>query len=305
MAIPDFQSVMLPLLKFCADGQEHTNRQAIDALSQEFGLSEDEQKQLLPSGRQCIFDNRIAWARAHMKIANLIENTRRGVFRITERGKQVLNQSPSEINLRFLRQFPEYLAARDSHQANRKGNGTISASDDQEGKTPAEKLEEAYMTLRENLATELISQLKSSSPTFFEKVVVEVLVKMGYGGSRKDAGQAIGRSGDEGIDGIIKEDRLGLDIIYIQAKKWENTISRPEIQKFAGALQGKRARKGVFITTSDFSQSAHEFVSAIDSKIILIDGQQLAQLMIDFGVGVATDATYELKRLDSDYFTEN
>ena len=147
--------------------------------------------------------------------------------------------------------------------------------------------------------------MKSSSPNFFEKVVVEVLVKMGYGGSRKDAGQAIGRSGDEGIDGIIKEDRLGLDIIYIQAKRWENTVTRPEIQKFVGALQGKRARKGIFITTSDFSQNAHEYVSAIENKIILIDGQQLSQLMIDFGVGVATDAIYELKRLDSDYFTEN
>lgn len=305
MSIPDFQTIMLPLLKFCADGQEHTNRQAIDALSKEFGLTEEEQKQLLPSGQQCVFENRVAWARAHMKMAELVENTRRGVFRITKRGKEVLNQTPSEINLRFLRQFPEYIAARDRGQNTRENEEeNTSISDEHESKTPAERLEAAYMTLKENLATELLSQLKSSSPNFFEKVVVEVLVKMGYGGSRKDAGQAIGRSGDEGIDGIIKEDRLGLDIIYIQAKKWENTISRPEIQKFAGALQGKRARKGIFITTSDFSQSAHEYVSAIDSKIILIDGQQLAQHMIDFGVGVATDATYELKRLDSDYFTE-
>jgi len=295
---------MLPLLKFCADGQEHTNREAIDALAQDFGLTDDEQKHLLPSGQQCVFDNRVAWARAHMKMADLVENTRRGVFRITERGKQILKQAPSEINLRFLRQFPEYIEARDHQQDNQKEKPP-SGSDEQESKTPAERLEEAYMVLRENLANELISQLKSSTPNFFEKVVVEVLVKMGYGGSRKDAGQAIGRSGDEGIDGIIKEDRLGLDIIYIQAKKWENTISRPEIQKFAGALQGKRARKGIFITTSDFSQSAHEYVSAIESKIILIDGQQLAQYMIDFGVGVATDATYELKRLDSDYFTES
>jgi restriction system protein len=158
--------------------------------------------------------------------------------------------------------------------------------------------------LRDSLAGEIITQLKAASPVFFERVVVEVLVKMGYGGSRKDAGQAIGRSGDEGIDGIIKEDRLGLDIIYIQAKKWEDTVSRPEIQKFAGALQGKRARKGIFITTSGFSDGAIEFARNIDNKIILIDGQQLAQYMIDFGVGVATDAIYEVKRLDSDYFTD-
>lgn len=303
MAIPDFQSIMLPLLRFCADSREHTNREAIETLAQEFRLTEEERKQLLPSGQQCVFENRVAWARAHMKMAGLIENTSRGIFRITNRGNQLLKKSPAEINLRVLREFPEYLEARDRNQVN-KTEDASKDSDEQESKTPAERLEEAYEILRKNLASELLSQLKSASPTFFEKVVVEVIVKMGYGGSRKDAGQAIGRSGDEGIDGIIKEDRLGLDIIYIQAKRWENTVTRPEIQKFAGALQGKRARKGIFITTSDFSQNAHEYVAAIESKIILIDGQQLSQLMIDFGVGVATDAIYELKRLDSDYFTE-
>jgi restriction system protein len=303
MAIPDFQSIMLPLLKFCSDGKEHTNREALDALAMEFNLSEDEQKELLPSGQQCVIDNRVAWARAHMKMAGLVENTRRGVFRITTRGQEVLEKKPTEINLRYLREFPEYIEARDKHKDNRQQE--TSKSDDQEIQTPAERLEEAYQTIRENLVSEILAQMKTSSPIFFEKVVVEVLVKMGYGGSRKDAGQAIGRSGDEGIDGIIKEDRLGLDIIYIQAKRWENSVSRPEIQKFAGALQGKRARKGIFITTSEFSKGSHEYVSAIDSKIILIDGKQLAQLMIDFGVGVSTDAVYELKRLDSDYFTDN
>jgi len=304
MAIPDFQSIMLPLLKLCADGQEHTNREAIDVLAKEFGLTDEERKQLLPSGQQSVFDNRVAWTRAHMKMAQLVENTRRGVFRVTDRGKEVLAGNPSEINIRFLRKFPEYTETRDRHQHNRQ-EGDSARADELVSKTPAEQLEDAYQILRENLAGELLSQLKSSSPGFFEKVIVEVLVKMGYGGSRKDAGQAIGQSGDEGIDGIIKEDRLGLDIIYIQAKKWEGTVSRPEIQKFAGALQGKRARKGIFISTSDFSSSAREYASSIESKIILIDGQELAQLMIDFGVGVATDATYELKRLDSDYFMEN
>lgn len=304
MAVPDFQSLMLPLLTFCADGREHTNREALDTLAKEFSLSEDDQKAMLPSGQQCVFDNRVAWARAHMKMAALLENTRRGVFRITERGQQILRKKPTEINLRVLRQFPEYEVAREKHKENQQTNSS-SATEDQESKTPAERLEEAYQTLRENLTGEILAQLKSASPIFFEKVVVEVLVKMGYGGSRKDAGQAIGRSGDEGIDGIIKEDRLGLDIIYIQAKKWEDAISRPEIQKFAGALQGKRARKGIFITTSRFSATAREYAANIDSKIILIDGQQLAQYMIDFGVGVATDAVYEVKRLDSDYFTDN
>lgn len=294
---------MLPLLRFIADGKEHANREALDALAQEFGLTEDEQKELLPSGQQCVFDNRVAWARAHMKMADLVENTRRGVFRITQRGQDVLKQNPSQVNLRFLRQFPEYEAAREKHKETHRQENFADA-EEQDNKTPAERLEAAYQILRENLASELLAQLKLSSPMFFEKVVVEVLVKMGYGGSRKDAGQAIGRSGDEGIDGIIKEDRLGLDIIYIQAKKWEDPISRPEIQKFAGALQGKRARKGIFITTSRFCDTAKDFAANIDSKIILIDGQQLAQYMIDFGVGVATDAVYEIKRLDSDYFDD-
>ncbi len=302
MAIPDFQSVILPLLRFCGDGHEHTNQEALDAIALEFGLTEEEQKELLPSGQQSVINNRVAWAKAHMKMARLLEHTRRGVFRITPRGQEILAQTPPLINLRFLRQFPEYEEARTRSP---KETSTDSAKDnDEDAKTPAEQLEEAYQTLRDSLAAEIIAQLKAASAIDFEKVVVEVLVKMGYGGSRKDAGQAIGRSGDEGIDGIIKEDRLGLDIIYIQAKKWEDTVSRPEIQKFAGALQGKRARKGIFITTSRFSDGAVEFAQNIDNKIILIDGQQLAQYMIDFGVGVATDAVYEVKRLDSDYFAD-
>ncbi len=304
MAIPDFQSVMLPLLKFCADGNEHTNREALSELAVLFGLSEDEQKKMLPSGQQCVFDNRVAWARTHMKMAGLLENTQRGVFKITPRGQDVLKKNHPAIHLRFLRQFPEYRTASQKKDESRSQTNTTE-TEEQESKTPAEQLEEAYQTLRDNLASEIITQLKAASPFFFEKVVVEVLVKMGYGGSRKDAGQAIGRSGDEGIDGIIKEDRLGLDIIYIQAKKWEDPVSRPEIQKFAGALQGKRARKGIFITTSRFCDTAKDFVAHIDSKIILIEGSQLAQYMIDFGVGVATEAVYEIKRLDSDYFTDN
>lgn len=302
MAIPDFQSVMLPLLRFCGDGNEHTNQEALDAIAREFALTEKEQKELLPSGQQSVINNRVAWAKAHMKMAGLLEHTRRGVFRVTERGQDVLGQNPPLINLRYLRQFPEYEEART--RARKEKNADPAKDNDEDEKTPAEQLEEAYQVLRDSLATDIITQLKAASPIFFEKVVVEVLVKMGYGGSRRDAGQAIGRSGDEGIDGIIKEDRLGLDIIYIQAKKWEDAISRPEIQKFAGALQGKRARKGIFITTSRFSDGAIEFAQNIDNKIILIDGTQLAQYMIDFGVGVATDAVYEVKRLDSDYFTD-
>ncbi len=296
MPIPDFQSVMLPLLKYCNDGKDHTNIEALDALAKDFNLSEDERKQLLPSGQQRVFDNRVAWARAHMKMAGLLENARRGIFHITTRGKEVLSQNLTGLNLHFLRQYPEYQEARE------KPKDSLPLKEE-EIHTPEEQIEQAYELLRENLSSELLFQLKTASPAFFEKVVVDVLVKMGYGGSLKDAGKAIGRSGDEGIDGIINEDRLGLDSIYIQAKKWDGTISRPEIQKFAGALQGKRARKGVFITTSDFSAGAKEFVSNIESKIILIDGKQLTNLMIEYGVGVSNEAVYELKKLDSDFFT--
>lgn len=304
MTIPDYQTLMLPLLRLCSDNQAHTNREAIEVLAKQFSLTKEEQNELLPSGRQCRFDNRVAWARAHLKMAGLIENVRRGIFKITDRGLNVLKQDPTEINIGFLKQYPEY-----SEKVHRKipedhPDKDIQKAEVNESRSPEEQLEDAYETIRDNLANEVLTQLKAGSPEFFEKVVVEVLVKMGYGGSRKDAGQAIGRSGDEGIDGIIKEDRLGLDIIYIQAKKWENTVSRPEIQKFAGALQGKRARKGVFITTSDYSKNAYAYADAIENKIILINGNKLAQFMIDFNVGVAAEATYELKRLDSDYFTE-
>jgi restriction system protein len=306
MAIPDFQSIMLPLLQFCGDSSEHTNREAIDHLAGVFQLSEEEQKELLPSGRQAIFHNRVAWARAYMKMAILLENSQRGIFRITQRGQDVLQNPPQKIDIRFLMQFQEFAERRKAEQKKLKEKKTesISSEESESSITPEEQIEEAYENLRENLTSEILSQLKDSSPTFFEKIVVEVLVKMGYGGSRKDAGEAIGKSGDEGIDGTIKEDRLGLDIIYIQAKKWENTVTRPEIQKFAGALQGKRAKKGIFITTSAFSQGCEEYVATIDSKIILIDGQRLAQLMIDFNVGVSTEAIYELKKVDSDYFAE-
>ena len=286
------------MLRFCKDGRDYTNREILDALANYYTLTDDERKQLLPSGQQRVFDNRVAWARAHMKMAGLLENTKRGVFHITTRGKEVLSQNLTGINLNFLRQYPEYQEARE------KPKDSLPTKEE-EVQTPEEQIEQAYELLRENLSSELLSQLKTASPAFFEKVVVDVLVKMGYGGSLKDAGKAIGRSRDEGIDGIINEDRLGLDSIYIQAKKWDGTISRPEIQKFAGALQGKRARKGVFITTSDFSAGAREFVTNIDSKIILIDGKQLAGLMIEYGVGVSNEAVYELKKLDSDFFSDS
>ena len=299
MTIPDYQSIMLPLLELAADGREHSLRETIETLSSQLGLSEEERRELLPSGRQPTFDNRVGWARTYMKKAGLLESTRRGYFRITKRGLDVLDKQPSQIDSAYLRQFPEFVEFQTPKQ--KEEEETPPRLDD--SATPEEEIESAYQKLRDALSTELLETVKGCSAAFFEQLVVDLLVGMGYGGTRKDAGQAIGRSGDGGIDGIIKEDRLGLDIVYLQAKKWETTVGRPEIQKFAGALQGQRARRGVFITTSDFSKAARDYVSRIDSKIVLIDGETLAQLMLDFDLGVTTVATYRLKRVDSDYFT--
>ncbi len=303
MAIPDYQSCMLPLLRYAADGQEHQLKDAVQQLAQEFNLTDEELNEFLPSGQQPVFINRIGWARTYLKKAGLFSSPRRGYFQITSRGQTVLREAPRQINVKYLERFPEFLEFKSARKdSSEEGLPEVESVP---GQTPHEALETAYERLRSELAAEILQTLKSSDPTLFENIVVELLVKMGYGGSRKDAGRAIGRTGDEGIDGIIKEDHLGLDNIYIQAKRWESTVGRPELQKFAGALQGQRARKGIFITTSEFSKEAHEYVSRIDSKIVLIDGKALSRLMIDFGVGVTTVASYDVKKIDSDYFTDN
>ncbi len=301
MAVPDYQSIMLPLLHFAGDQQEHSLRETIEALAVVFSLSSEDRKQLLPSGRQATFDNRVGWARTYLAKAGLMNTTRRGYFRISDQGLRVLLQKPIKIDNAFLRQYPEFLAFQ-AKRSQTQETEDIQVNDSV--KTPEEIMEEAYQQVRQDLASELLEMVQSFSPVFFERLVVDLLVKMGYGGTRKEAGKAIGSSGDEGIDGIINEDRLGLDTVYIQAKRWQNTVTRPEIQKFAGALQGQRARKGIFITTSTFSEGARDYVSRIESKIVLIDGETLAQLMIDYNVGVNSVASYDLKRIDLDYFTE-
>lgn len=299
MAIPEFQSFLLPLLIFAGDGKEHSLREAIEALADNFHLDVTERNELLPSGRQATFDNRVGWARTYLKKAGLLSSTKRSHFQITARGQEVLARKPTQINVAFLRQFPEFV---EFHRGQNKDIG-LPVTEEVERATPEESIETAYQRARAGLSVELLQTIKECSPEFFERLVVDLLVRMGYGGTRVDAGRAIGKSGDGGIDGIINEDRLGLDVVYIQAKRWDSTpVGRPEIQKFAGALQGQRARKGIFLTTSTFSRDAHEYVSRIESKIVLMDGETIAQLMIDYGVGVNTIATYELKRIDTDYF---
>ena len=300
--IPGFQKMMLPLLRFAGDKLEHSTTDALDIIAKEFGISEEQKNQLLPSGNQKVFYNRVFWAKAYLKMAGLIENTKRAHFKITERGLNTLRENPPEINLKYLKKFPDYVELSEGW----KKDNSKSESDEDESipQTPEESLESSFQDIQKTLAQELISKIKACSPPFFERMVIELLVAMGYGGSRIDAGKAIGKSGDEGIDGIIKEDKLGLDVIYIQAKRWENVVGRPEIQKFVGALAGQGAKKGIFITTSRFTNDAKEYIPRNETKIVLIDGDQLANLLIDYNLGVSTQAIYELKKVDSDYFEE-
>jgi restriction system protein len=271
----------------------------VNTLAREFSLSPEELRELLPSGKQTVFYSRVGWAKTYLAKAKLIDKVRRSHYVMTSRGREVLNENPPEIKNEFLAQFPEFTEFR-RREAQKEAQSEKEIY--REEKTPEEVLEEAYAELRENLAQELLDIVRKSTPAFFERLVVELLVRMGYGGSHREAARAVGQVGDEGIDGIIDQDRLGLDTIYIQAKKWDQCVGRPEIQKFVGALAGKRAKKGVFITTSSFSQEAVRYVSTIEAKIVLIDGKRLAELMIDYGVGVTPVTTYQLKRVDSDYF---
>ena len=302
MAIPDFQSFMLPLLKFASDGKEHSQSEASEALSHHFSITESERREMLPSGRQTRFNNRVAWANVYLRKSGFLESTRRGRFKITARGQEILRSSPARIDVKFLMKNGD-AEFREFHRPSRP-DGNHEEPGIETVRTPREIMDAGYQEMRRDLSQEIIKRIKSSSPRFFEHLVVELLVAMGYGGSRKDAGEAVGQSGDGGVDGIIKEDRLGLDVIYLQAKRWEGTVGRPIVQAFAGSLEGHRARKGVLITTSQFSPDALDYVTRIEKKIVLIDGDELAKLMIDYGIGVAADATYEIKRLDTDYFEE-
>jgi restriction system protein len=300
MAIPDFQTLMLPVLCVLEDGKEHRARDVIDYLADQFSLTSDERNALSPSGKSRTFYTRVTWAQSYMIQAGLVERTRRGDGKITEKGLQELNFRPEKIDIKYLMRFPEFQEFRKVEKKADQSEPIEQSS----GNTPEELLELGFQKITKSLSSELLDLIKSCTPEFFERLVVQLLLKMGYGGSREDAGRRIGGSGDGGVDGIINEDKLGLDVIYIQAKKWENVVGRPEIQKFVGALQGKRAKKGVFITTSFFSPEARAYVENIENRVVLIDGEQLAQFMIDHNVGVSTFETYEIKKIDSDFFSE-
>ncbi len=299
MTIPDFQTVMLPLLRHL-EGGERQSQETIDALAIEFGLTPEERAQRLPSGRQATFNNRVGWAKSHLKAAGLVDSPQRAVYRLTDRGRQVLATHPASVGVPFLNRYPEYVAFRQG------GSGPVNplppapVTDD---RTPDDLMEDGYSQLRVALVDDLRERIAEMPPAGFEQLVIDVLAAMGYGGPQANAGLVVGRGGDEGIDGVIKEDRLGLETIYVQAKRWQGAVGRPEIQRFAGALQGQRARKGVFITSSSFTAEAKGYAKAIQTTIVLVDGAQLADFMIDHDVGVTTGRHFDVKRIDSDYFT--
>ncbi len=302
MSIPDYQSLMLPLLRQTSDKQEHSFPDLVDALAAESRLTDVERRELLPSGGQFIFANRVGWARTYMKKAGLLSAPKRGVVQITNRGLQVLSENPDRIDNTVLRKFPEFLEFQSAKAGDAK-EAPLATVDEQ--LDPQENIEAAYRKIEEQLADDLLARIKGCTWDFFERLVVDLLLKMGYGGSRLDAGKAFQKSRDGGVDGVIKEDKLGLGEIYIQAKRWdEGQVGSKDIQAFVGALQGKKAHKGVFITTSGFSKPAEEYARSVQDKVILINGPKLADLLIEHGVGVSTVASYEIKKIDSDYFAE-
>ncbi len=305
MAVPDFQSLMLPLLKFSGDGKEHTMQEARDRLAKVMGLTEEDLRERLPSGRQTTFSNRVAWAKVYLTQAGVLKSPKRGCFHLSERGRKILSEAPDKIDIKYLERFEEFQEFRQASSKARAEKIAHVTESELSSKTPEETLEQAYQQLRDEVANELLHLIKGNTPEFFEKLVVHLVVAMGYGGSVKEAGTATRKTADEGIDGVIKEDRLGLDAIYLQAKRWQAVVGRPEIQKFVGALHGQRAKKGVFITTSWFSKEALDYVGQIDPKVVLIDGNDLVQLMIDHDVGVSSAVAYQVKKVDTDFFIED
>ena len=302
MPIPDFQSVMRPMLVAVSDGTPHAMSDVLDAVCEHFEVTDEERAAKLPSGKQCIVKNRVAWARTYMAKAGLLLAPAKATIQITERGKAALKECPEKVSVSYLKKYPEFVAF---HVVKTTGGKTVIDVPPDDTITPDEQIAQAYQSLQDALTDELIQTIQGAPPAFFEQLVVDLMIAIGYGGSRKEAGQATKATGDDGIDGIIKEDKLGLDTIYLQAKRWKNPVHRPEIDKFIGALTRQRARKGVFITTSEFSDGAREAASGLDMKIVLLDGRELARLMIEHGLGVTTKEVYAIKQLDTDYFYED
>lgn len=304
MPIPTYEEFMLPLLRFVGDGKEHHIRDVANAIAEELEISQIERDKMIPSGTKTVYYDRAQWAKTYLKKAGLIESVGRGTFRITNRGIDVLNSNPARIDSSYLLQFAEFVEFKNTRRDNVAISQSSNQFNDATEKTPEEVIDSVLDEIQKSLIEELLDYILSSSPAFFEKLVVDLLQAMGYGGAF-GTGKAIGRTDDGGIDGYIEEDKLGLDTIYIQAKRWQqsSSVGRPEVQAFVGSLMGAGASKGVFITTSRFSQKAYDYVQTLKTvKLILIDGEKLAKLMIEHNVGVGIERSFSLKRVDRDYF---
>ncbi len=302
MAIPNYQVFMLPMLKILRKHEKIKSSELIRLMGDWFNLSENEKEEMLSSGRTTVLRTRVHWAKVYLKQAGLVRYPERGYVALTPKGKEVLDSNPESINNDYLKQFSEFTEFLNRSKTNQEQEDNFNQSQE----PPEEVMSKTYESMKNQTTTELLEEIKSCSPQFFEQLVVKIIVSMGYGGSLKEAGQAIGRVGDEGVDGVIKEDRLGLDLIYLQAKlkRVESNVGRPDVQKFYGALQGKRAKKGIFITTTDFSNEARDYVKNIDNKIVLISGRELIDLMWEYNIGLNVTATYEVKDLDMEFFVE-
>lgn len=303
MGIPKYDEMYRVFLDCLADGKMHRSKEIKDIVATAFHLSNEDRSELLPSGKQPIFDNRLGWTRAYLKKAGLIESPSRGSYVITADGKQVLSEDPQHIDNQYLQRFESFrrFVSPDCSTVSPMAPAISS-------QTPQDVLDGAYEQIHAALIDDVLTEIMKQTPTFFEHLVVKLLTKMGYGGSLEDAGVVIGQSGDEGIDGIIREDKLGFSSIYIQAKRWDcdKVIGRPEIQKFVGALAGQGATKGLFITTAQFSKEARLYAKKQHTtKVVLVDGTTLVKLMIEYNLGVSNEATYEIKRIDMDFFNED
>ncbi|MBN9690076.1 MAG: restriction endonuclease [Verrucomicrobia bacterium] len=301
MPVPEFEEIKAPLLQYFADGQPHRMADTFEALGDHFGLSPEERSELLPSGTQARWHNRASWACYDLYRAGLLDRPRRGTYQITPLGREIAAQKPSMIDRDYLMKFESF-----RKWLEKRVDPVVApvVPPDPTQNPPIEIIERAHRHLTERLRSEILQLVSKMNPIRFERLVLDLLLAMGYGGSREEAAQMTKTSNDEGIDGVINEDRLGLDVIYIQAKRWQNTVGRKEIQSFVGALAGQQATKGIFITTSDFANTATEYVRKLQSKVILINGDRLAYLMIRHDIGVSKEHSFEIKRIDSDYFEE-
>jgi restriction system protein len=301
MAIPDYQALMMPVLALAGQGEVRV-RDAVERIGAELGLSAEEREELLPSGMQTVFSNRVHWAKTYLGKAGLLSMPKRSFFAITERGREVLANPPALLNTAYLKRFPEFLAFQAPRQTFRSAPDLV--DEREQSLAPDEQMRAARDALEQELAADLLSRILAGSPSFFERVVVNLLIAMGYGGSAQKAGRELGKSGDGGVDGVIDEDVLGLDRIYVQAKRYapDNTVGPGEIRDFFGALDQFKAGKGLFVTTSRFTDSARATVQKLSKRIVLVDGEELTRLMISYGVGCRVEETIAIKKLDEEFF---